>query len=1255
MDERWIINKFGLFNFWYYDDQEFELSDGKIIFRGTNGSGKSVTTQSFIPLLLDGDTSPERLDPFGSNARKIDNYLLLGKDNEERISYLYMEFMKPKSNTYITIGMGFKAKEGKKSETWYFILKDGRRVNHDFYLYKNYGDKFPLTCKQLKNALGEGNVFTTNQKEYMEKVNEHLYGYCDMESYSDLLKLLIEVRSPKLSKDFKPTVVYDILTKSLSTLEEDDLRNIAEAMDNMDSLNVKLINISKTIESGKKIAEAFDNYNKNKIFEKARLYSERRNKIIKLEEDIVKCRKGTNFKKDILSNKVYNLVALKDDLYKAKIKEKTLRGNKGFILKNEMYELENSEKELSSELKRKETLYNEKLNYKSKIQNEYELKEKNIFNLQKEFKELIKNENYLRKEIYFHSDSELQSILNMDGEEVSYEILNNIDGYDLIVRNNYKTLCRYEDAFNELSLMEESRENKKMDIKVQENKFTESLKYLTNVKNEYIEKINLYLEKCSEFKINEEELINIFKAVNKIESVEDCTYIKIKVFEVEHELKEDILNKRHILERKLDNFEKQYLNSDSSIKKEIVIDELYEIKEDTGKDNTNSDANKLLQNNNINEYENEVEEECALTVAEAPSLNISSKKVIELDCNKENNNVYYEEKSENPNLVKINELKADIDDLNKRYELLKEETKLFPKLDDIKASIKLIDESYNLLSKEKTMLTGIEDRFLQLKKSYDELKLELFEGSEYIKIPKNTKEYEKVIKDISEYKMIITECIIINSRIRNIKEILSTLSDVLKNSENDMDNIYKDILNLKDKINKIQIEKKSLNDVMKTLDLDKIEREYKHVVEIINSYPEIIERKQIEKVRLEEIIKKENDNILQMEDELKREKDLLNLNKKIVMDEISLKYFDKKNSKKEEELFEEVIIKSSLCKGEDDENLLTALYDNLAKYGKDLESYNLRAEKVFDDYLKVDDEEKNSINKKGVRLDIRTNLNKKSISIYALLEYLEEIFKRENNIMGNKEKEIFEDVLVSTLSTKIYAKIHNTSAWVKVINEFMEKMDTSNGLKFSLRWIPKRAQKENEMDICDLTNILRCNHVMNEEEKILISKHFKEKLTKKKKTAEGEKNYRSYMSIIKEVLDYREWFEFKLFFKKPLENFRELTDNEFFKLSGGEKALAMYVPLFAAVNARYNSAGNKDCPRVVALDEAFAGVDEENIGSMFELIENLNLDYILNSQVLWGTYSSVKSLSIYELIRLDDYTIAPIRYTWNGHIKSMDI
>lgn len=58
---RWHANKLGLINFWYYDEQEFCFAKGRLLLRGSNGSGKSVTMQSAIPLLLDGNANPERL------------------------------------------------------------------------------------------------------------------------------------------------------------------------------------------------------------------------------------------------------------------------------------------------------------------------------------------------------------------------------------------------------------------------------------------------------------------------------------------------------------------------------------------------------------------------------------------------------------------------------------------------------------------------------------------------------------------------------------------------------------------------------------------------------------------------------------------------------------------------------------------------------------------------------------------------------------------------------------------------------------------------------------------------------------------------------------------------------------------------------------------------------------------------------------------------------------------------------------------
>ena len=76
MSDRWKMNRIGFVNFWLYDEEDFEFVDGKLLLRGQNGSGKSITTQSFIPFVLDGDRTPSRLDPFGSSDRRMEYYFL---------------------------------------------------------------------------------------------------------------------------------------------------------------------------------------------------------------------------------------------------------------------------------------------------------------------------------------------------------------------------------------------------------------------------------------------------------------------------------------------------------------------------------------------------------------------------------------------------------------------------------------------------------------------------------------------------------------------------------------------------------------------------------------------------------------------------------------------------------------------------------------------------------------------------------------------------------------------------------------------------------------------------------------------------------------------------------------------------------------------------------------------------------------------------------------------------------------------------
>ena len=148
-----------------------------------------------------------------------------------------------------------------------------------------------------------------------------------------------------------------------------------------------------------------------------------------------------------------------------------------------------------------------------------------------------------------------------------------------------------------------------------------------------------------------------------------------------------------------------------------------------------------------------------------------------------------------------------------------------------------------------------------------------------------------------------------------------------------------------------------------------------------------------------------------------------------------------------------------------------------------------------------------------------------------------------------------------------------------------------------------------------------------------------------------EDSFLSFHTAMKEVMDYRNWFDFKILYEKPGEKRKEMTNNAFYAFSGGEKAMSMYIPLFSAVAAKFESADPK-APLIIALDEAFAGVDEKNIQNMFALIRNFHFDYIMNSQVLWGDYPTVPSLAIYELFRPENAKyVTVISYEWDGHKK----
>ena len=287
---RWVMNRAGLLNFWYYDEEVFHFSDGKLLLRGSNGSGKSVTMQSFLPVLLDGKKSPDRLDPFGSKARRMEDYLLGEKevvDRDERTGYLFIEYKKQDAEQYITIGIGMQARRNKGIKSWYFLITDNRRIGHDFHLsQKHAGEKVPLSAKELENRIGSGGYVVPTQREYMELVNKHVFGFQSVEAYEDLIKLLIQLRSPKLSKDFKPTVIYEILESALPPLTDDELRHLSDTIENMDQAQQQLEQLEREYASIQRLESVYDTYNTFILAERAQQWDRAQQKNKEAEKQV---------------------------------------------------------------------------------------------------------------------------------------------------------------------------------------------------------------------------------------------------------------------------------------------------------------------------------------------------------------------------------------------------------------------------------------------------------------------------------------------------------------------------------------------------------------------------------------------------------------------------------------------------------------------------------------------------------------------------------------------------------------------------------------------------------------------------------------------------------------------------------------------------------------------------------------------------------------------------------------------------------
>jgi hypothetical protein len=140
----------------------------------------------------------------------------------------------------------------------------------------------------------------------------------------------------------------------------------------------------------------------------------------------------------------------------------------------------------------------------------------------------------------------------------------------------------------------------------------------------------------------------------------------------------------------------------------------------------------------------------------------------------------------------------------------------------------------------------------------------------------------------------------------------------------------------------------------------------------------------------------------------------------------------------------------------------------------------------------------------------------------------------------------------------------------------------------------------------------------------------------------------TYREVLGSVLDYRSWHTFELRLLQPGRPAERLTRKKHSEMSGGEKSATIHMPLFAAANALYLSA-KQTCPRLVALDEAFAGIDDKFKPELLGLTVGFDLDLFMTGHDLWVTFPTVPAVAHYDLEHdKAGHTLSAFLAVWDG-------
>ncbi|MFB7055945.1 TIGR02680 family protein [Streptomyces vinaceus] len=245
-------------------------------------------------------------------------------------------------------------------------------------------------------------------------------------------------------------------------------------------------------------------------------------------------------------------------------------------------------------------------------------------------------------------------------------------------------------------------------------------------------------------------------------------------------------------------------------------------------------------------------------------------------------------------------------------------------------------------------------------------------------------------------------------------------------------------------------------------------------------------------------------------------------------------------------------------------------------------------------------------------------------------------------ILSAHEREILETHLITEVAGTLQELIAAAERQVLAMNAELDERPTSTGMRLRLVWRPSRKAPVGLAQARG--RLLQTADAWTAEDRAGVGEFLQTQIARQ----QTEDAAGSWLEHLTAALDYRSWHEFAV---ERQQHGRWVPATG--PASGGERVLAVSVPLFAAASSHYASAGSPYAPRLVTLDEAFAGVDDDSRAKCLGLLHAFDLDVVMTSEREWACYPQVPGIAIAQLARVDDVAAVLVtRWEWDGTART---